>query len=98
MLYIYIYKIDNKVIQIEGEIYWEAKSTLQCFSSNEPSSGGMIFVMLNWSTKYKNLWENLYNKKKLDRNPWNNTTVWKLFVLDRNTWYHRTVCKLIVLD
>ena len=36
-------------IQVEGEIYWEAKSTLYCFGSNEPSSGlwGMILVMLN---------------------------------------------------
>ena len=31
--------IDNKVIQIEGEIYWEAKQTRYRFGSNEPSSG-----------------------------------------------------------
>ena len=30
-------KIDNKVIQVEGGIYWEAKSIL-CFGSNQPSS------------------------------------------------------------
>ena len=42
-------KIDNKVIQVEGEIYWEAKSTLQRFASNEPSSGlwRILLVMLN---------------------------------------------------
>ena len=28
-IYTYIWKkIDNKVIQVEGKIYWEAKSTL----------------------------------------------------------------------
>ena len=39
-------KIDNKVIQVEGEIYWKAKSTLERFGSNEPSSGlgGIILV------------------------------------------------------
>ena len=42
-------EINNKVIQVEGEIHWEAKSTLQHFGSNKPSSGlwGMILVMLN---------------------------------------------------
>ena len=31
--------IDNKVIQVEGDIFWETKSTLYRFGSNEPSSG-----------------------------------------------------------
>ena len=32
---VYKEKIDNKVIQVEREIYWEAKSkTLYCFSIN----------------------------------------------------------------
>ena len=37
--------IDNKVIQAEGEIHLEIKSTLFRFGSNEPSSrlGRMIF-------------------------------------------------------
>ena len=37
------------IIQVEGEIYWETKSTLKRFGFNEPSSGlwGMILVMLN---------------------------------------------------
>ena len=55
-------KIDNKIIRVEGEIYWVSKSTLQRLGSNEPSPGlwGMIFVMLNqrWmfkSAKHKNL-------------------------------------------
>ena len=29
----------------------------------------------------------------LDRNTWNYTTVYKLFVLSENTWYHISVCK-----
>ena len=39
-------KVDSKLIQVEEEIYWVAKSIL---GSNEPSSGlwGMILVMLN---------------------------------------------------
>ena len=57
-IYIYIYmevsngvksdnisrKIDNKVMPVEGEIYWEAKATLKRFSSNKPPSRlrGMI--------------------------------------------------------
>ena len=42
-------KINNEVIQSEGEIYWETKLTLEHFGSNEPSSGlwGRIRVMLN---------------------------------------------------
>ena len=42
-------RTDNKVIQAEGKIYWETKSTLYSFSSNEPSLGlwGMMLVMLN---------------------------------------------------
>ena len=48
-IYIYIYIYDNKVIQVEGEIYWEIKLTLWCFGSTEPSSGlwGVVLVMLS---------------------------------------------------
>ena len=58
-MYMYQEQIDNKVIQEEGETYWETKSILLCFGSNELSSGlgGMILVMLNqqWMFKeYKN--------------------------------------------
>ena len=66
-IYIYIYRErerenDNKVIQAAEEIYWETKSTLCRFGSNEPSSGRerMILGMLNqrWMfKKYKNLWK-----------------------------------------
>ena len=47
-------KIDN-AIQAEGEYYWETKSILQRFGSNEPSSplGGMILVMLNQRWMFK---------------------------------------------
>ena len=54
--------IDNKVIQAEGEIYWETKLIIKCFSSNEQSSGlgGMILVMLNQQLIFnKNLYKNL---------------------------------------
>ena len=52
----YIEKNWYKVIQVEGKIYWEAKSTLYHFSSNEPSSGlwGMILVMLNQRWMFSN--------------------------------------------
>ena len=52
-------KIDNKVIQAEGEIYWETKSSLQRFGSDESSLGlgGMIIVMLNQRWMFKKLYK-----------------------------------------
>ena len=54
-IYIYIYRLrerggegfDNKVLQAEREMFWETKSTLLSFGSNEPSSGlgGMIIYI-----------------------------------------------------
>ena len=57
MLYVSVErKIDNKVIQVEGKIYWETKSTLNRFGFNKPSSGlwWMILEMLNQLWMFKN--------------------------------------------
>ena len=69
---IYREKIDNNLIQVEGEIYCQAKSAHSPFGSNAPSSGmsRIILMMLNqrWmfkNTKIQKLSENLYIKKKL---------------------------------
>ena len=59
-------KIDNKVIQVEGENYWEAKLKLLRFSSNEPSSGLRVMLNQQWmfkKTKYKNLGEICISRK-----------------------------------
>ena len=49
-------KIDDEVIQVEGENYWEAKSRLLRFGSYETSSGlwGMILVILNQQWMFRN--------------------------------------------
>ena len=43
-------------MQVEGQIYWEAKSTIKCFGSTEPSSGlwGMILVLVNQGWMFEN--------------------------------------------
>ena len=55
--YFYREKIDNKVIQAEGKIYWETKFTLLDFGSNKPSAGlgEMILVMLNQQWMFKKI-------------------------------------------
>ena len=47
------------VIQAEGEIYWETKSILSRFGSNEPSLGvwGMISVILKHRWMFKKLYK-----------------------------------------
>ena len=63
-------KIDNNVIQVEGEIYWEVDTIAFRFYWTIIRTMRIILEMLSqrWmfkNAKYKNLGENLSNKKKL---------------------------------